>query len=146
MAFYARTNGLDEPKQKRVYILAIRFENGMECIKIGVSSGPSSLDRMLQIQRDYFNKNRTTFLCRIIRDRPTDNAYKIESTLHRFFKEYQYTPQTRFDGSTELFVCYKQAAIESLEYLLDNGIDALDEYEYDPEVYRDNEPLDCLPF
>lgn len=133
-----------EPKQDRVYLLDITFANGMKCIKIGKSSGKSSLDRMLQIQRDYYNKYRVTFICNIKRDRPVDDAFRVESELHKFFQDYKYAPKVPFDGSTELFVISIEAAVEAYEHILENGVDSLEAYEYDPEVYR--EEVDELPF
>lgn len=133
-----------EPKQDRVYLLDITFASGMKCIKIGKSSGKSSLDRMLQIQRDYYNKYRVTFICNIKRDRPVDDAFKVETALHKFFQDYKYTPKIAFDGSTELFCIYPEAAVEALEHILENGVGSLLGYEYNPEVYR--EEVDELPF
>ena len=133
-----------EATQDRVYLLDITFASGMKCVKIGKSSGKDSLDRMLQIQRDYYNKYRTTFLCNIKRDRPVDDAFRIESELHKFFQDYKYTPKIPFDGSTELFVIEVQAATEALEYILENGVDSLIGYVYDPKVYE--EEVDELPF
>jgi len=145
MAFYKRDQYLDEkPAIERLYLFSIRFESGMECVKIGKSSGSSSLDRMLQIQRDYFNRNRCTFICRIVRDRPIDkDVFKYESALHRFFEDYRYRPKIAFDGSTELFNINKEEAIEAYEYLLDNRYEALDSYSYEPTT---KECEDSLPF
>ena len=128
----------------RLYIFSIRFESGMEVVKIGKSSGKSSLDRMLQIQRDYFNKYRCTFICRIVRDRECEEAFKYETALHSFFKEYRYTPKTAFSGSTELFCISLDAAKEAYEYILDNGIDSLKDFEYDPSGYKETEPDNLL--
>lgn len=133
-----------EPKQDRVYLLDITFASGMKVVKIGKSSGSSSLDRMLQIQRDYYNKYRVTFICNIKRDRPVEDAFKAETALHKFFQDYKYTAKIAFDGSTELFVIPIQAAVEALEHILEKGIESLEGYEYDPEVYR--EEVDELPF
>jgi len=132
---------------RRLYILDITFKSGMKVIKIGVSSGKDSLDRMLQIQRDYYHKYRCTFICNIKRDRPVDKelVFKYETILHKFFSEYQYVPKIAFDGSTELFAIPVNAAVEVYEYLLENGLETLDEFEYDPEVYTEG-PIDNPPF
>ena len=135
---------INVPLVNRLYIFSIRFESGMEVVKIGKSSGKSSLDRMLQIQRDYFNKYRCTFICRIVRDRECEDVFKYETELHRFFEEYKYKPKIPFDGSTELFCIPIEAAKEAYMFLLDNGLGSLDNYEYDPEVYK--EEVDELPF
>ena len=133
-----------EATQDRVYLLDITFASGMKCVKIGKSSGKDSLDRMLQIQRDYYNKYRVTFICNIKRDRAVDDAFRIESELHKFFQDYRYTAKIPFDGSTELFVINIEAAVEAYEYILENGVGSLEGYEYNPEVYK--EEVDELPF
>lgn len=133
-----------EPKQDRVYLLDITFASGMKVVKIGKSSGKSSLDRMLQIQRDYYNKYRVTFICNIKRDRAVEDAFKVETALHKFFQDYKYTAKIPFDGSTELFCISIEAATEAYEYILENGVGSLEEYEYNPEVYK--EEVDELPF
>ena len=128
----------------RLYIFSIRFESGMEVVKIGKSSGKSSLDRMLQIQRDYFNKYRCTFICRIVRDRECEDVFKYETELHRFFEKYQYKAKIPFDGSTELFCISDLVAREAYDYLTKEGLGALSDFVYDPEVYK--EEVDELPF
>jgi hypothetical protein len=119
--------------------------SGMKCIKIGVSSGSNSVERMMQINRGIFNKYRCTAMIRIQRDRPLDSrkeAFRLESMLHRFFKDYRYTHKETFDGSTELFSVYIQAAKDALDFALDGN--NLDEYNYDPLDYEEDE--DHLPF
>ena len=133
-----------EPKQDRVYLLDITFASGMKVVKIGKSSGKDSLDRMLQIQRDYYNKYRVTFICNIKRDRAVEDAFQVETALHKFFQDYKYTPKIAFDGSTELFNIHLEAAVEVYEHILENGVGSLEEYEYNPEVYK--EEVDLLPF
>ena len=139
--FFKRDEGLCE-QVERLYLLDITFESGMKVVKIGKSSGKHSIDRMLQIQRDYFKKYRTTFLCRIKRDREVKkDVFKIEAELHRFFSDFRYTAKIPFDGSTELFAIPIESAIEAYEWLLDGN--SLDDYEYNlPEMVVE----DSLPF
>lgn len=136
MAFFKVNEGLVE--NQRLYLLDITFESGMKVVKIGKSSGRQSLDRMLQIQRDYYNKYRCTFICRIKRDREVlEGAFQKEAELHRFFKKFQYKPKVAFDGSTELFAIPIESAIEAYEWVLDGN--SLDEYVYTlPEVELDD--------
>lgn len=134
-----------KPDQERLYIFHIKFDSGMEVVKIGKSSGDNSVDRMLQIQRDYFMRNRCTFICKIKRDRVVpENVFQYETVLHHFFKDYQYTPKSSFDGSSELFAIPLDAAVDVYEYLLENGLDSLDGMEFDPSNYYEEE--DQLPF
>lgn len=127
--FFKKDVGLVEKQVYRLYILEITFESGMKVVKIGKSSGCNSVDRMFKIQRDYFNKYRTTFLCKIKRDRECEDVFTKETELHRFFKEFQYKPKMPFDGSTELFVIPVESAIEAYEWILDGN--SLDEYVYE---------------
>ena len=135
----------DDPSKDRLYIFHITFENGMQVVKIGKASGDHSVDRMLQIQRDYFKTNRVTFLCRIKRDRVVpENVFKYETELHHFFKDYKYTAKSSFDGSNELFVVHPQAAVDVYDYLMENGLGSLDGIEYNPDAYV--EEVDDVPF
>lgn len=140
--FFKANEGNQVNKVERLYIFEITFATGMQVVKIGKSSGSSSLDRMLSIQRDYYHKYRTTFLCRIKRDRVVEKGvFQKETELHNFFKEFQYRPKAAFDGSTELFCVPLDSAVEAYEWILDGN--SLDDYEYElPE----SEPEDQLPF
>jgi hypothetical protein len=114
--------------------------SGMKCVKIGVRSGSNSVDRMMQVNRDIFNKYRCTAMIRIQRDKALDykkEAFRIESMLHRFFKDYRYTPKKVFDGSTELFCIEVQAAKDALDFALEGN--NLDEYSYEPKEYEEDE-------
>jgi len=109
------------PKQmRRLYLFDITLASGLKVVKIGVASGGSSLDRMMQVNRDYFQKYRTTFAAGIKRDRevPQDQVFKMEAILHRFFKNYQYQAKKKFDGCTELFVVPLQDAVDAMELVL----------------------------
>lgn len=142
--FFKRDEGL-QAKTERLYLLDITFESGMKCVKIGKSSGEHSIDRMLQIQRDYFKKYRTTFICKIKRDRSVSSGvFQKETELHQFFSEFRYKPKVAFDGSTELFAISLEGATAAYEFVLDGG--DLSEYEYDPAVYETKEEVDELPF
>ena len=140
MAFFTKNAG--SPEVSRLYVLDIELPSGMKVIKIGKSSGHSSLDRMLQIQRSYYHSYRTTFICNIKRDRKCEDVFKYETELHRFFSEFSYKAKVAFDGSTELFAVPISDAVEAYEYLLDNGLGSLDEYEYELPTLD----IDELPF
>jgi hypothetical protein len=141
---FFKQNSLKD-KIPRLYILDITMPSGMKCVKIGVSSGSNSVDRMMQVNRDIFNKYRCTAMIRIHKDKALDSreeAFRLESMLHRFFKDYRYTPAKAFDGSTELFCIDVRAAKDALDFTLDGN--NLDEYTYEPLDYE--EDLDSLPF
>jgi len=127
----------EKPQVDRLYLFEIQFKSGLHAVKFGKSSGKDSVDRMLQIQRDYFMKYRWTFLCHIKRDRVVEeDVFKYESELHEFFKDYQFVPEKPFDGSTELFLIDYDAAVDVYEYLLENGLGSLAGMEYNPDAYK----------
>jgi len=138
----------DKQNIKRLYLFEITFESGMKVVKIGKASGRSSVDRMMQIQRDFFNKCRTTFLCRIRRDRPIDKdlVFKYEAEMHKFFREYQYKAPVEFDGHTECFAIPIEDAIKVYEYLeAGNSLENEPAYQL-PYQRGEIEDKDELPF
>jgi len=111
----------------RVYVLKIklRCDEPKYVYKIGkTSTGKynkrSSIDRVLEIQRSYYQKYRYTFFCEIKRDRATENAFEIETKLHQMFKEYSFyvSPEKSFDGSTELFDIEEHKILKAFDELL----------------------------
>ena len=106
-----------------------------------MASGSSSVDRMFQVNRDYFMKTRTSFACTIKRDRevPGDKCFQLESTLHRFFKSYQYEGKVKFDGCTELFCIPLEDAVMAYEAVIEGNEP---DFTYVmPEVGEDNVPF-----
>ena len=129
----------------RLYLFYIKLKSGLHVVKFGKSSGANSVDRMFQIQRDYFNKYRCTFFCYIKRDRAIEkDVFKYEAELHEFFREYQYKAKIPFDGCTEMFIINYEAALDVYEYLLENGLGSLKGLEYNPDAYTVDP--DELPF
>jgi len=117
--------GAEPPKPKRrLYLFDITLKSGMRVVKIGVASHNSSLDRMMAVNRSYYQKYRSTFMCSIKRDRevPAEKCFKYETILHRFFKNYQYTPTVPFDGSTELFAIPIDDAVMAFEAVLEGQV------------------------
>jgi len=106
-------------KKRRLYLSIWKHPNGEVTCKIGVASGSASVDRMLQQQRDYFMKYRSTCMVRIKRDReiPSDSVFKFETTFKNFFKFYQNTMFT-FDGHSEHFTIDEEAAIQAYDAII----------------------------
>ena len=119
MAFL--TVGKKVEAKRRLYLFNIEMPSGMKCVKIGVASHESSLDRMMTVNRSIFQKYRCTAKIGIARDRevPADKCFKYETILHHFFKDYQYTPPVKFDGSTELFAIPIEDAKQALEAVIE---------------------------
>jgi len=126
----------------RLYLLLIRLESGLHIVKFGKSSGKDSVDRMMQIMRDYFMKYRRTFICHIKRDRAIDNdVFKYEAELHEFFRDYRFEPKITFDGSSECFVIPYEAAVDVYDYLLENGLGSLKGLEFNLDAYKEEDTL-----
>jgi hypothetical protein len=145
MGFKLSSGRIEREGEGRLYLLWIQLKSGLKVVKFGKSSGSSSVDRMMQIQRDYFMKNRWTFICNLKRDRAVDNVFQYEHELHEFFKEYQFKPKIPFDGSTEIFIVNWDAAVDVYEYLLENGLGSLEGIEFNPDAYIE-EDLGEIPF
>ena len=92
-------------KKQRLYLMEITLPSGFTVIKLGKASGPSSKERMLQICSSIYDKFRRTPMVYIKRDREvaTEDVFKLETILHRFFADYKYETKHKFDGVTECF-------------------------------------------
>ncbi len=103
----------------RVYIIKAKMHDTDTWIyKCGKSSGKSSVDRMLQLAKSFFTKYRYIPLMTVKRDRPAPNAFEIETTLHRRFKEFSYYHDKNVDGATEWFVCPEHELLRAYDELL----------------------------
>ena len=124
-------------KKQRLYLMEIELPSGMVVQKIGKASGPSSKERMLQINSSIFDKFRCTAKIRIKRDRevPADMVFKYESMLHQFFKAYQYESKTRWDGVTECFTIPLEDAVQAYEAVIEGNVP---DFTYEmPELIED---------
>ena len=95
----------DESGKRRLYLFLFTHPNGDNSVKIGVASGESSVERMLQQIRSYFMMFRTTPMIAIKRDReiPAEEVFSMETKLHQYFCDRQYKCAGKWDGSTEHF-------------------------------------------
>jgi len=109
------------PKKQRLYLMCIVLKSGLTVIKIGKASGKSSKDRMLQICASIYDVQRTTPAITIKKDTevPAEDVFKLETTLHRYFADYQYSGNERkWDGKTEMFVIPLDDAIQAYEAVI----------------------------
>ena len=105
---------------RRVYIFKGKFDNAYDgyIYKVGVASGKSSVDRLMQVQRSFFMAHRYTFFCNIIRDRSCDDAFAVETRLHKLFKGENFYHGKKFDGSTEFFKCEEDELLRAYDDLI----------------------------
>jgi len=111
-------------------LYVVLFEmDGKSLVKIGVTNRRIE-DRVSEILVDIFKKYREFPYCRPKRFRTTDNIYKKEKLLHKYFKEYEYRPKKKFSGSTEFFDVPLDDVVRVYEDLL-NGVDIHTDYSPD---------------
>lgn len=142
MAFL--TVGKEPPKKKqRLYIMEITLPSGMNVVKVGKASGPSSKERMLQICSSIYDDQRTTPMIKIKRDREVDAEYvfKFENTLHRFFANYKYESKAKWDGITECFCVPVEDVVQAYELVIE-GVEP--DFQY--QMPSTKEAEDSLPF
>lgn len=128
-------------KKQRLYLMEITLPSGMVVMKCGKSSGPSSKERMLQICSSIYDKFRRTPMIKIQRDRevPADKVFEYETTVHRFFCNYQYDSKTKWDGITECFVVPLDDMVATYEAVLDGQVP---DFIYElPEIIEDRLPF-----
>lgn len=87
-------------KDSILYLLELDVD-GNRVKKIGITSRKIE-DRCIEIIESYFKSRREFCWLRPKRFRKTDDAYKKEQWLLDYFKEYKYTIDKKFSGSTEL--------------------------------------------
>lgn len=85
-----------------LYMLLIILDDGTQFIKIGITSR-SIASRTLEILGSFFQVYRYFPYVKPIRFTNVADYKAKELELHKFLSYCSYTPDYRFDGSTELF-------------------------------------------
>lgn len=101
-----------------LYLVHFKLDE-KDLVKIGVTSRTIE-ERVSEILISIFKKYREFPYCRPKRFRKTGNVYEKEAILHDYFKEYSYTPEKKFSGSTEFFDIPLDDVVKVYEDLL-NG-------------------------
>ena len=97
-----------------VYILKVQLATGQVLYKIGVSKEKRHMDRMMEVLKDFFIKYRYVPFTSMKRFRVFPDAYEVERIMHQQYKEYRYTFDKKFCGSTEFFTIENES--ELLEF------------------------------
>lgn len=96
-----------------VYVLVIWLEDGTEVYKVGVTKRDIQ-DRVCEILTSYWTQYRVFPKCYPKRYRKTNNIYEKETKIHKELKEYEYTFEKQFSGSTEFFSGVELAKVVSI--------------------------------
>lgn len=102
-----------------LYVVCFTLE-GKELIKIGVTTRKIE-DRVSEILVSIFKKYREFPYCRPKRFKKTYDIFHKEAALHEYFKEYKYTTEKKFSGSTEFFDVSLCKVVEAYENLLEGN-------------------------
>jgi hypothetical protein len=93
-----------EPTKGKLYILYMWVGEEEELmVKIGVTTKPEVVDRVLEIIRSYYFAYRVCPKVYPKRFKTVDNVYAKERQLHKYFEEYKYEFDKPFSGKTEFF-------------------------------------------
>lgn len=103
-----------------LYVVHFELED-KSLVKIGVTARTIE-ERVSEILVSIFKKYREFPYCRPKRFRKTGDVYEKEAQLHAYFREYSYTPNKKFSGSTEFFDVSLDDVVKVYEDLL-NGKD-----------------------
>jgi len=82
-----------------LYLVHFNLED-KDLVKIGVTSRPIE-ERMAEVLKSIFKQYREFPFCRPKRFRKTADVYEKEASLLKHFKNYSYTTEKKFSGSTE---------------------------------------------
>lgn len=115
LMFKVSTKNLSD-EEGIVYLLEIHMESKV-LVKIGVTQR-SVGERAAEILLSAFNKYRCFFYCRPKRFTKTDEIYKKEAMLHKYFDGRRYTTQHKFGGSSEMFDIPLDEAVDVYERVL----------------------------
>ena len=130
--FEVDTDKVVEDSKGIVYIMRFKFRHMDDYVyKIGITTRPP-IDRMLEVVRSFHNNKNNRYIpdSSLKRFRKTTEYFAKEAALHRYFKEYQYLPEHRHDGSNELFTGMSE------ELLLAVYADCVDDIDIEDEDYK----------
>lgn len=99
-----------------LYLVYFRLEE-KDLVKIGVTSR-SIEDRVSEILVSIFKSYREFPYCRPKRFRKTNDVYRKEAELHKFFSSYNYKTKNKFSGSTEFFEVPLEDAVDQYEIII----------------------------
>lgn len=104
--------------KQRLYLMEITLKNGTTFVKFGKSSGKDSVDRLMQITRSIYMKERQTPIIYKKKDREVYDVFTKETFLLNYFKEHQIDKSIKFDGSSESFNISLQLAMKLYDIAL----------------------------
>ena len=120
--------------KKIVYLLHFTLVDGVNIVKIGITTR-DIYDRVVEILLSFYHQYRYFPQCKPIKFSQNDNYFKIESSLHRYFKPFKWNSEHSFDGSNEMFMIDPDVAKTAYQDIM-NGI-VIEDY----NIYPTSEEL-----
>lgn len=87
----------------RLYVIKLTFPDGLVVFKVGMTNTDRSTDRMMEILRSWFTKYRFIPYTELKLDREALNPLRLEKLAHKVLRDYQWVPDMKVDGGTEMF-------------------------------------------
>ena len=85
-----------------VYVLQLDLED-KQLVKIGITTRKIE-ERVVEILTEIWKKYGIFPRCYVARYSSVDDYLDMESYLHKYYREFQYTCEHKFVGSTEVFL------------------------------------------
>lgn len=120
----------DRTDEGKLYIIKTKFREEEDWVyKIGVTTKEQPIDRLLEILRSHFMINRYIPECTIKRFKTVTTVYSKETKMHKYFKEQQYIPEKKFQGSTEYFKVNEELLLQVYKDCIEGTDINSEEYE-----------------
>ncbi len=87
----------------RLYVIKLTFPDNFIVFKVGMTNSDRSTDRMMEILRSWFVAYRFVPHTELKLDREVINPRGMEKLAHKALKDFQWTPEKKVDGGTEMF-------------------------------------------
>ena len=71
--------------------------------KVGMTNSNRATDRMMEVVRSWFNSYRFVPYTSLRLDREVENPLELEQAVHKVLAEYNWIPDKKVDGGTEMF-------------------------------------------
>jgi len=109
----------DKVRENRVYVYRFMLNDDRVIFKVGVSSHSNMVDRLLEVQRSFFQAYRYIMMADCRKYAKVDDAYGMERSIHKVLDNYKTKWDKKFDGMNEMFECDEDLVIRVFEEHLD---------------------------
>ena len=87
----------------RLYVIKLVLPDDTIVHKVGMTNSNRAADRMLEILRSWFMRYRFVPYAELRLNREVANPLDLEKLAHKVLSNYQWIPDKKIDGGTEMF-------------------------------------------